>query len=218
MPWDMFRFFDHESSTDDLMEVLALSGQSQDTVSGDMVTEAQSFDSHTGTLELLLARMAMDDPEHTEADLQALMPRFYEALSHSIVMVPTLQELDRQDGFILMTIENEAGLSGLPIFTREEALSQWITEPTQYVGIPFKNLCTKVLEQKLDFMTLNPAGAAQIELSTHELSYLAEGLIPPMATHGDPCSIVLDESAELTITNPSEPPPAMLTSVLAISR
>lgn len=138
----------------------------------------------THDLEALMERLADDMAVCEESEFPRLMAPFYAALAEAAIVVPTVASVDESDAspnaYRLMTVQNTSGDTGVAVFTSPETLSLWIREPVRYVGIPFRTLCVKIIEQGLDFAMLNPAGPARAVLTPYELSYIADGLAPPM--------------------------------------
>lgn len=107
---------------------------------------------------------------------------FYEALMQCDVLLPIPAEADLRQGLPLLSLENGKGEKGLPVFSTPDNLSLWQEEALDYLAVPFITLCGYALEARMDYMILNLAGPVGCEISFHDFSYLAEGLLPPPST------------------------------------
>jgi hypothetical protein len=108
-----------------------------------------------------------------------LQTHFYGQLIKCDLLLPVPSGVDLKQGLPLMGLENRAGQKGLPLFTTVPNLYLWIDEPTDYIILPFTTLCGFALEAKLDYIILNISGPYGCEISFHDFSYMAEGLLPP---------------------------------------
>ncbi len=104
---------------------------------------------------------------------------FYEKLLHCDLLLPIPVSADLNRGLPLLSLENGNGETGLPIFTNENNLAQWTQGQNNYLPLSFTKLCAYALEARMDYLILNIAGPFGCEISFHDFSYLAEGLIPP---------------------------------------
>ena len=111
---------------------------------------------------------------------------FYQKLLQCDLLLPVPVGTQLQLGLPLITLENERGEVGLPIFTNETNLEQWDDEPTEYVIMPFSKLCGYALEAQVDFVIVNVAGPHGCEIGLRDFSYLAENLVPPPWAMGNP--------------------------------
>ncbi len=165
-------------------------------------------------LEYLMEQVADVCEANPGGDFYAAMEPFYKALIRSIVIVPSASPGMEANSCRLVTITRENDSVGIPVFTSETTMGAWITEPSEYFAIPFRVICAKALEEGLDFIVINDAGPARGEISSYELSYLAEGLIPPCATGPQnsnlPSGLLLEESSEIALGIPLIPPSQML--------
>lgn len=152
-------------------------------------------------LEGMLKRIG-DAPEERRYPLQMA---FYEKLLGSIVLLPVPTGTDIGEGVPLMALENAQGERGVPVFTSEKTLSEWMDHTDEfdgdYVGIPFPVLCGHVLRAKLDFVILNLAGPYGGEIGQAEFSYLAEGLLPPPLGRSGELKVDRDAEMRLSATN-----------------
>ncbi|MBK8189979.1 MAG: enhanced serine sensitivity protein SseB C-terminal domain-containing protein [Vampirovibrionales bacterium] len=170
-------------------------------------------------LEALMERLADEMALCDETEFSSLMAPFYEMLGHATILVPTVESPERDGGgekpasYRLMTVQNPEGETGVAVFTSPETLSMWIHEPMRYVGIPFRTLSAKVMEQGLDFVLINPAGPARAALSPYELSYLADGLAPPRR-HALEAGMNVAPQTEITVWAPTTLSAQMLTERL----
>ncbi len=108
-----------------------------------------------------------------------IQTHFYGQLIHCDVLLPVPSGVDLKEGLPLIGLENQAGQKGLPLFTNTKNLCFWINEPTDYIILPFTTLCGFALEAKLDYIILNICAPWGCEISFHDFSYMAEGLLPP---------------------------------------
>ncbi len=156
-------------------------------------------------------------PECQGENREAVMITLYETLLNSIVLTPLPghDNLDDElnfkhpvDGILLTALENENGQRGLPVFTSEEAMSFWVKEPTEYIGVPFPVLCTHAIQSGLDTILINLAGPAGGEINHYELTYLAEGMIPPPKPerYGE---ILVEKDTEIYLSELDELPPIL---------
>lgn len=149
-------------------------------------------------LEGMLRRIG-DTPEAQRYPLQMA---FYEKLLKSIVLLPVPAGTDISGGVPLMALENAQGERGVPVFTSEKTLTQWMGHTPEfdgeYVGIPFPVLCGHMLKARLDFVILNVAGPYGGEIGQAEFSYLAEGLLPPPA--GKTGELKVEPGADMRIS------------------
>lgn len=120
-----------------------------------------------------------------------LQASFYERLMRCDLLLPVPSGANLTRELPLITLENLTQEKGLPLFTNEENLCRWLDEPTDYLVMPFTSLCGFALEARLDYVILNIAGPFGCEISFHDFSYMAEGLLPPpgpgqLARESDP--------------------------------
>jgi hypothetical protein len=126
--------------------------------------------------------------------------RFYEYLLGCHLLLPVAPGTNLSEGLAVFALENGHGEKALPVFSSEAALKSWCLpgsslsslekpgsetrawEPTEYLALPFDTLCTYALEASVDYIVMNAAGPFGCEISFHDFSYLAEGLLPA------PCS------------------------------
>lgn len=163
----------------------------------DFFTPEQPLEVTGPLLERMMARVS-DRPEEDRYPL--LLPLYHQLMGSMVITpIPTGSAMSKDEtlaqGLSLMVIQNESGERGIPIFTSEEAMSFWVNEPTEYVGLPFTVLCTYAVESELDFLVINAAGPAGGEISHYEMTYLAERLAPPPQT---------ERSGELTLEKDTE--------------
>ncbi len=141
-------------------------------------------------------------------DRYPILMSLYDLLIHSIVLLPVPPGTNIDEGVPLVALENGRGEKGVPVFTSEHAMSLWVTEPTEYVGIPFSLLCTHAVYADLDFILLNMSGPAGGEINHYEFAYLAEGLIPP--PQGEQAGeITIEKNTEIRLA-PLDKTPTML--------
>jgi hypothetical protein len=103
---------------------------------------------------------------------------FYDKLLGCDLLLPVPMGANYAKGLPILTLENPQGERGLPIFTSEHTFSLWSDELTDYVALPFATLCGYAMEANADFLVVNVAGPYGCEISFHDFSYLAEGLLP----------------------------------------
>ncbi|WP_373532187.1 SseB family protein [Vampirovibrio sp.] len=108
-----------------------------------------------------------------------LQANFYGQLMNCDLLLPVPQDANLQAGLPLLALENHAGEKGMPLFTNEQNLCVWMNEPVDYLILPFTTLCGFALEAKLDYIILNISGPCGCEISFHDFSFMAEGMIPP---------------------------------------
>ncbi len=164
-------------------------------------------------LEYLMEQVADVCEANLDGDFYSAMEPFYKALARAIVIVPSSGAGMEPTSYRLVTITREDNTVGIPVFTSESAMASWIAEPSEYFAIPFRVICAKALEQGLDFIVINDAGPARGEITAYELSYLAEGLVPPCTSgkQGTQNSgLLLEESSEIALGLPLIPPSKML--------
>lgn len=135
-------------------------------------------------LERLILNVAIHQQEKPETICYEVLVPLYAALTEALILAPASAPIEEAASgssqvFRLTTLKNSQGERGIPVFTTEDTLERWVKGPTEYVGLPFRILCEKVLESGMNFMIINPAGPARAELCLYELSYLAKGMIPP---------------------------------------
>jgi len=164
-------------------------------------------------LEKLLHRLAVSPQNNRYPQLMSL----YENLLHSMVLIPVPSGTDIRKGIPLMTLENSNGEKGVPVFTSEEAMAMWVTEETEYVGLPFPILCTHAVQANLDFVVLNLAGPSGGELTHYEFTYLAENLIPP-PREDKTGEIVIEKDTEVRLARAEELSPLLLERLTAVFR
>ncbi len=165
-------------------------------------------------LDRLMLAVAAHQQANPEEICYEVMVPLYIALVDAMILVPTsgpIDEIEAENSrvFRLATLKNPHGDRGIPVFTTEDALERWVDEPTEYVGLPFRILCEKVLESGMNFMVINPSGPARGELCLYELSYLAKGMIPPRSDRQTE-PVYYHSSAEIVVSIPDDPPPQML--------
>ena len=117
--------------------------------------------------------------EAPQENAYPLQISFYQALLETDILLPVPAHADFRQGLPIMSLETPSGEKGLPLFTSPENLSLWAEQPTNYIAMPFASLCGFALEARLDYVILNLAGPFGCEISFHDFSYLAEGLLPP---------------------------------------
>lgn len=108
-----------------------------------------------------------------------LQVAFYEKLLQCELLLPVPSGTNLKKGLPILALENNQGEKGMPLFTSEKTLNLWVDESKDYVTMPFGTLCAYALEAKLDYVVINVAGPYGCEISFHDFSYLAEGLLPP---------------------------------------
>lgn len=145
----------------------------------------------------------------------ALQMSLYQQLIGSMVLIPVPKGTDTRQSIPLMTLENERGETGVPVFTSEEAMAMWVSEETEYVGLPFPMLCTHAVQANLDFVVLNLAGPAGGELTHYEFSYLAENLIPP-PREDKSGEFVLEKDTEVRLGPADDLSPILLERLTAL--
>jgi hypothetical protein len=116
--------------------------------------------------------------------------RFYRYLLGCHLLLPIAPGTDLSQGLSVLALENGHGERALPIFSSEAALKAWLwpehhegplksdVEPAEYLTLPFDTLCGYALEAGVDYIVMNAAGPYGCEISFHDFSYLAEGLLP----------------------------------------
>lgn len=104
---------------------------------------------------------------------------FYEALLESDILLPVPVGANLEQGLPILSLETPSGEKGLPLFTSVENLCLWAEQETNYIAMPFASLCGFAMEARIDYVILNLAGPFGCEISFHDFSYLAEGLLPP---------------------------------------
>lgn len=106
---------------------------------------------------------------------------FYDKLlAYDLLLpIPVGSTLSKGRGVPIVTLENMKGERGLPIFTSEKMLSLWADESTNYAAFSFATLCGYAMEANVDYVIINVSGTYGCEISFHDFSYLAEGLLPP---------------------------------------
>lgn len=115
--------------------------------------------------------------------------RFYEYLLGCHLLLPVAPGTDLNEGLAVLALENGRGEKALPIFSSEAALRSWCFpekgsgeekswQPIEYLDLPFDILCTYALEARVDYIVMNAAGPFGCEISFHDFSYLAQGLLP----------------------------------------
>lgn len=152
-----------------------------------------------------------------EEDRYPLQLQFYESLRAHALLLPVPQHTGPAEGIPLMSMENMHGETGLPVFTSELTLGLWAEDDSQdYLAVPFLDLCRYALEAKVDFIVVNTAGPYGCEISFHDFSYLAEGLLPPPA-HGQICTegrkpgeVVIEKNTPMRLTSGSGLPPDLM--------
>lgn len=129
--------------------------------------------------------------------------RFYQYLLGCHLLLPVAPGTDLSQGLSVLALENGHGEKALPIFSSESTLRTWLKptpadklspdaidaldsieniEPSEYLALPFDTLCAYALEAGVDYMVMNAAGPYGCEISFHDFSYLAEGLLPAPAS------------------------------------
>jgi hypothetical protein len=116
------------------------------------------------------------------AEQYPLQIRFYQQLMDCHLLLPVPANAKKHKGFPLMVLQNGQREKAVPVFTNEENLGLWTSEPTDYVALPLMELCRYAMEAKVDYLVLNVAGPFGCEIAFHDFSYLAEGLLPPPST------------------------------------
>ncbi len=161
-------------------------------------------------LEYLMEQVADVCEANPKGDLYSAMEPFYRALTRAIVIVPGIGAQQDSDACHLATLIRDDGSVGIPVFTSEASMSIWINQPSEYFAVPFRVICAKALEQGLDFIVINDSGPARGEITSYEMSYLAEGLLPPCASGNQSPELLLDEASEISVGIPILPPSPML--------
>lgn len=126
--------------------------------------------------------------------------RFYEYLLGCHLLLPVAPGTNLSEGLAVLALENGHGEKALPVFSSELALKTWCLpdvsrddsdsgnaetracQATEYLALPFDTLCTYALEASVDYIVINAAGPFGCEISFHDFSYLAEGLLPAPAS------------------------------------
>lgn len=164
-------------------------------------------------LERMLERLALS-PEDLQAPLQR---QLYDTLLDSYIFLPVPEGHDIQQGISLTVYANEAGQSGTPVFTSEDAMAQWVTEPMEYVAVPFPDLCAFAIDARLDYLLMNLAGPGGGEISHFEMIYLADRIIPPTKEEQQ-TGVMLGEAREMRIAQAGELPDLLEERLGAIFR
>lgn len=127
--------------------------------------------------------------------------KFYQYLLGCHLLIPLPESDTHSSSLSVMALENGHGEKAMPIFSSEQTMRLWLksskddvetdndwdTEPTEYIAVPFDTLCTYALQAGVDYIVLNAAGPFGCEISFHDFSFLAEGLLPaPAASQEDP--------------------------------
>ncbi|MGE0201351.1 MAG: SseB family protein [Candidatus Melainabacteria bacterium] len=136
----------------------------------------------------------------------------FDQLVQSHVLLPIPQEaIDQQlprEEIPLWVLKNKRDELIVPVFTSERTLQRWKQGGTPYTVYPFRQLCTYVVQHGLDSVMLNLAGPCGMEIRHYELTYLAEGLIPP-AEEERSHEITISKNTEIHLAelpvNPAEP-------------
>lgn len=123
----------------------------------------------------------LDQLESLQAESSyPLQISFYETLLQCDLLLPVPAGTELAIEMPVVMLENGRGEKGLPLFTSESNMALWLEdEPTDYVYMPFVALCGYALAAQADFIVVNVAGPYGCEISFHDFSYLAEGLLPP---------------------------------------
>jgi hypothetical protein len=114
---------------------------------------------------------------HSQASY-ALQVGFYDKLLGYDLLLPVPHGAFTGKGLSIVTLENAQGERGLPIFTSEKAFSLWADDGANYLALPFATLCSYAMEANVDYIIVNVSGPFGCEISFHDFSYLAEGLLP----------------------------------------
>jgi len=110
---------------------------------------------------------------------------FYEKLMQCDLLLPVPAGTRMGMEMPVIMLENGRGEKGLPLFTSENNMALWLEgEPTDYVFMPFVALCGYAISAQADYIVVNAAGPYGCEISLHDFSYLAEGLLPPPLATG----------------------------------
>jgi len=109
----------------------------------------------------------------------------YEKLLQCDLLLPVPVGADLHRGIPVIALENSQGEKGLPVFTTERNLLLWADETANFIGVPFTTLCGFAVETGVDYLIINVAGPCGCEISLHDFSYLAEGLLPPPISDQD---------------------------------
>jgi hypothetical protein len=126
-------------------------------------------------LEAMLGRLQEAPP----AEQYPLQVVFYEKLMACDLLLPVPEGTNLSQGLPIIALENGDQEKGMPLFTSEATLSLWLEEEADYVALSFSALCGYAMEANLDYIVVNVAGPYGCEISFHDFSYLAEGLLPP---------------------------------------
>lgn len=109
-----------------------------------------------------------------------LQTTFYETLLRHDLLLPIPPNTNLSSGLPILALENNHGEQGMPVFSSEDTLALWDNENSaDYIGLPFAMLCRYALEARVDYIILNVGGPVGCEISSHDFSYLAEGMLPP---------------------------------------
>lgn len=108
-----------------------------------------------------------------------LQVSFYEKLITCDLLLPVPAGTRLDQGLPIVMLENGHGEKGLPLFTTEQNMGLWLEEDTDYVILPFTQICGYAMEAQLDYIIINASGPYGCEIAFGDFSYLAEGLLPP---------------------------------------
>lgn len=128
-------------------------------------------------LESILRDIYLDGLDDAGLNKQA----FYHLLLESAVLLPLPAGYELDDGIPIISMEGPNGEMAIPVFTSEEAMSYWVTKPTEYVGVPFTAICTSAIEANMDFIVINASNEFILEIPHCDFTYLADRLVPPSA-------------------------------------
>ncbi|MBX2861722.1 MAG: enhanced serine sensitivity protein SseB [Vampirovibrio sp.] len=160
------------------------------------------------------------DAEHQEPNDQPNpLADLYKALMASSILVPTNEpeensgkssetEMEPQEASLL-TLINNSGQAGIPVFTSLKSWELWADPNAGYVILPFRFLCQQAVKKGVDSLLINIAGPVGCEIKTYEMTYLADGMIPKghMDRHH---GFEIEEDTEIQISKLDEPLPDTL--------
>ncbi len=154
--------------------------------------------------EALMALLAQLEQSSGAANYP-LQATFYQKMLDSELLLPVPAGTRLSSGLPIILLENSRGEKGLPLFTSEKNMETWAEEPTDYIVMPFAMLCAYALEAEADFMIMNVCGPFGCEISFHDFSYLAEGLLPPPIDERDatgsrkPSEVVIEKNTPMRL-------------------
>jgi hypothetical protein len=155
----------------------------------------------------------------TALPLEACYPlqiAFYEKLLTCDLLLPVPAGTRVEQGLPIVMLENARGDKGLPLFTTEQNLGLWVEESTDYVILPFPQICCYAMEAQLDYIVINATGPYGCEIPFNDLSYLAEGLLPPpsllqaVGTPQKPGEVVIEKNTPMRLRKCAGLPESLL--------